>query len=418
MSLNIYIYLAIALLLGLLVSKFMKLIHFPNVTGYLIIGLIAGPYCLKLLSLETVQSFAIIPEIALGFIAFSIGAEFKLSYLKKIGSSPVIIAILEGLGAVIIVDLALILAGCDVAFSLVLGAIASATAPAATLMVVRQYKARGPVTDTLLPVVAIDDAVALIAFGVSVAIAKMINTSGEVSLATTLLNPVKEIFGALLFGALLGVVLAFLTKWFTGRGNRLSATIAMVLLCVGVSSALGFSSLLACMAMSAVYVNLSKVTDKVFEQVDRLTPPLFMLFFILSGATLNVTILPAVGVIGIIYIVARVVGKYVGTIAGAKVSNAKPVVTKYLGFTLIPQAGVAIGLAGAALKVVPEYGVQIQTIILCATVIYELIGPLVTKFALKKAGEILGLNSSQTIKAPVDFPQRRAFGHKWLVLRK
>lgn len=376
------------MMLGLLISKLMKLIRLPNVTGYLIIGLIAGPYCLKLFSIDTINSLGIIPEIALGFIAFSIGAEFKLSYLKKIGSSPIIIAFLEGFGAVLVVDLVLILSGHDIAFSLVLGAIASATAPAATLMVVRQYKAKGPVTDTLLPVVAIDDAVALIAFGLSVAAAKVINPSGNVSLWITLLNPVKEIFGALLFGALLGVILALLTKWFTGRGNRLSATIAMILLCIGVSLIAGFSSLLACMAMSSVYVNLSKVTDKVFELVDRMTPPIFMLFFVISGASLNITVLPAVGIVGVIYIVTRVVGKYLGALLGAKISHAQPVVSKYLGFTLIPQAGVAIGLAGLALKVVPEYGVQIQTIILCATVIYELIGPIVTKLALKKAGEL------------------------------
>ena len=388
MDLNIYINLGLALVLGLLVSKLMKLIRLPNVTGYLIIGLIVGPYCLKLFSEETIQSLGIIPEIALGFIAFSIGAEFKLSYLKKIGKSPIIIAFFEGFGAVLLVDLALILSGHDIAFSLVLGAIASATAPAATLMVVRQYKARGPLTDTLLPVVAIDDAVALIAFGLSVAAAKAINSNGDVSLGMTLLNPVKEIFGALIFGAVLGVILALLTKWFTGRGNRLSATIAMVLLCIGVSLLAGFSSLLACMAMSAVYVNMSKVTDKVFELVDRMTPPIFMLFFVLSGAMLNITVLPAVGVIGIIYIVTRVAGKYLGALLGAKISRAKPVVTKFLGFTLIRQAGVAIGLAGIALNVVPGYGVQIQTIILCATVIYELIGPVITKLALKKAGEL------------------------------
>ncbi len=398
MDLNIFINLALALILGLLVSKLMKLIRLPNVTGYLIVGLIAGPYCLKLFSLDTIKSLSIIPEIALGFIAFSIGTEFKLPYLKKIGSSPIIIAVLEGFGAVIVVDLALILTGHDIAFSLVLGAIASATAPAATLMVVRQYKAKGPVTDTLLPVVAIDDAVALIAFGLSVAAAKVINASAGASLAFTLLNPLKEIFGALLFGALLGIILTLLTKWFTGRGNRLSATFAMILLCIGISVIAGFSSLLACMAMSAVYVNMSKVTDKVFEQVDRVTPPLFMLFFILSGSVLNITILPAVGIIGIIYIVARVIGKYLGTLLGAKISHAHPNVKKYLGFTLIPQAGVAIGLASVALNVVPEYGVQIQTIILCATLIYELIGPVITKLALRKAGEIPDLGLKKAIE--------------------
>lgn len=388
MELNIFTNLAIALLLGLLSSKVMKKIKLPNVTGYLLIGLITGPYCLKLLSLEVINQFSIIPEIALGFIAFSIGAEFKLSYLKKVGKAPIIIAFTEAVGAVLIVDFILIITGNDLAFSLVLGAIAAATAPAATLMVVRQYKAKGPVTNTLLPVVAIDDAMALMVFGLSIAVAKAIDSNNSISLFSTILRPVLEIFGALIFGAILGIVLKFLTNWFTGRGTRLSCTIAMVSLCLGISNLLGFSALLACMAMSAVYVNISNVSDKVFEQVDRMTPPIFILFFFLSGANLDINVLPTVGVIGILYVIFRVIGKLIGAAFGAKISNSEPTVKKYLGYTLIPQAGVAIGLAGIATTVVPEYGIEIQTIILCATVIYELFGPVITKLALKKAGEI------------------------------
>ena len=388
MTLNIYTYLAIALFLCLLSSKLMKTVKLPNVTGYLVFGLLAGPYCLNLLSHDIIDQFSIIPEIALGFIAFSIGAEFKLSYLKLVGKAPIIIAFTEAFGAVLAVDLILILTGNDVPFSLVLGAIAAATAPAATLMVVRQYKAKGPVTDTLLPVVAIDDAVALIAFGLSVAIAKSINAHGNVSLASTLLSPVIEIFGAVLFGAVLGFILKYLTDWFTGRGNRLSVTIAMILTCIGISKIAGFSPLLACMSLSSVYVNISKVTDQVFELVDRIKPPIFMLFFFVSGANLNIGILPAVGIIGALYIIFRVIGKILGSAFGAIVCKTEPVVKKYLGYTLIPQAGVAIGLAGVALSVVPEYGDKVQVIILSATVIYELVGPVITKYALMKAGEI------------------------------
>lgn len=387
-ELNAFVYLAIAMFMALLSSKLMKLAKLPNVTGYLIFGLLAGPYCFKIIPMETVESLSFIPTIALGLIAFSIGAEFKLSYLKQVGKSPAIIACLEGIGAVLVVDFILIVTGNDAAFSLVLGAIAAATAPAATLMVVRQYKAKGPVTSTLLPVVAIDDAVALIAFGLSVAIAKVINSKGSASIGLTLLDPIIEIFGSLLFGALLGFVIKYLTDWFTGRGNRLSVSLAMIFLCIGISEMLGLSALLTCMAMSSVYVNISKVSNKVFEQVDRMVPPIFMLFFFISGAELDVTILPAVGVIGILYIVFRVIGKVLGTAIGAKLSRAEPIVKKYLGFTLLPQAGVAIGLAGISTKVVPEYGGKIKTIILCGTVIYELIGPVVTKIALKKAGEI------------------------------
>lgn len=388
MESDILFNLSISLILGLLSSKVMKVIKMPNVTGYLIIGLLAGPYCLNVISIDMIEKFSIIPEVALGFIAFSIGAEFKLSYLKKVGTAPLIIAFTEALGAVILVDLVLIIAGYEVSFALVLGAIAAATAPAATLMVVRQYKAKGPVTNTLLPVVAIDDAAALILFGISVAISKALTSTVTTSIASTLLDPIIEIVGALAFGAVLGVVISFATKWFTGRGNRLAVSIAMILLCISVCNLLGYSSLLACMAMSAVYVNLTKVSTKVFELIDRFTPPIFMLFFFISGAELNLTILPAVGVIGILYIVFRVVGKVAGAAIGAKISNSEPVVKKYLGYTLLPQAGVAIGLASVSMSVVPEYGQQIRTIVLCGTVIYELVGPLVTKMALKKAGEI------------------------------
>ncbi len=387
-DLNLYTSLAIAMLLALLSSKLMKKVKLPNVTGYLIIGLLAGPYCLKILSKDVIDQLSIIPDIALGFIAFSIGAEFKLSYLKQVGKAPVIIAFTEGFGATLAVDIVLIAFGNDISFSIILGSIAAATAPAATLMVVRQYKAKGPVTDMLLPVVAIDDAVAVIAFGLSVAIAKAINSTESVSLAATILDPVLEIFGALIFGALLGILLKFLTGWFTGRGNRLSAAIAMILVCTGVSNILGISPLMACMAMSAIYVNLSSVSDKVFEQVDRFTPPVFMLFFFVSGADLNIRILPSVGGIGLLYVVFRVAGKVAGAALGAKIAKVEPVVKKYLGYTLLPQAGVAIGLTAVAMEVVPEYGAKIRTIVLCGTVIYELIGPVVTKLSLKKAGEI------------------------------
>ena len=264
MSLNVLSYLAICIFAGLLAGKIVKPLKLPSVTGYLVIGILIGPYVLNLVPAGVVEEMGIISDMALGFIAFSIGAEFKLYYLKKVGKAPIIIAILESLMAVVVVDLVLVLSGQSVPFSLCLGAIAAATAPAATLMVVRQYKAHGPVTQTLLPVVAIDDATALMFFGISVAIAKSITSSGEANLAMTLLDPVIEIVGALLFGALLGFVLSLLVKWYHSKGNRLSIAIGMVFLCVGVADMLGLSSLLACMAMSAVFVNLSNASGKMF----------------------------------------------------------------------------------------------------------------------------------------------------------
>ncbi len=386
---NIYISLAIALAFALASSKLMKLLKLPNVTGYLIAGLIAGPYVTGLLTAETIASLGVIPDTALGFIAFSIGAEFRLSYLKKVGSAPLVIAVTESLGAVIAVDLSLIIAGYEVPFALSLGAIAAATAPAATLMVVKQYKAKGEVTDTLLAVVALDDAVALMCFGISVAVAKSISGS-EGFTFSSISGPFIEIFGAMLLGAVAGVLFRFLTILFTGRGNRLAIAFTLVFTCVGVGNLLGLSSLLACMVMGAIFCNTSKNSDAVFELTDRMTPPLYMLFFFVSGAQLDISILPSIGVIGVIYILARVIGKIGGAMFGAAVSHSSKNVRNHLGFMLVPQAGVAIGLASTAMTAVPEYGQTIRTVILCGTVIYELTGPLITKIALKKSGEING----------------------------
>lgn len=388
MSLNTLTYLAICIFAGLIAGKIVKQVKLPNVTGYLIIGIIIGPCCLKIIPRDVVDSFGLISEMALGFIAFSIGGEFKLDYLKKIGKAPIVIAFLESFTAVLFVDVALIATGHSVPFSLCLGAIAAATAPAATLMVVRQYKANGPVTKTLLPVVAIDDATALMAFGISVAVAKSLTSTGDANLIATLLDPVWEIGGAIVFGGILGVGLAFLTRFYHSRSNRLSGAIAFVFICEGVCDMAGFSSLLACMVLSAVFVNLTNEYDKVFELVDRMTPPLFMLFFLLSGADLDIYVIPTVGIVGIIYVIFRVIGKILGSSIGSAISHTEPVVRKWLGFTLIPQAGVAIGLSSIAMQVVPQYGGQIRAVILCGTVIYELIGPVATKFALMKAGEI------------------------------
>ena len=388
MDLNIFIYITIALTFTLLSSKLMKAIKLPNVTGYLLVGLLAGPYVLNIIPKDTVDSLGIIPDAALGFIAFSIGSEFRFSYLKKVGKAPIIIACLESLGAVIVVDLALICTGHDVPFSLCLGAIAAATAPAATLMVVKQYKAHGPVTETLLPVVALDDATALMCFGISVAIAKTIEGGAGENLALTILKPLLEIIGALAIGLIFGIIFRYAVKWFTGRGNRLAITYALVFACIGLGEMLNVSSLLACMALGATLANTSNFADVIFDQTDRMTPPIFMMFFFLSGAALDISLIPSVGVIGIIYIFMRVVGKMLGSYAGAAISKANKNVRKYLGFTLIPQAGVAIGLATTAMSIVPQHGPQIRTIILCGTVIYELTGPVITKLALKKAGEI------------------------------
>lgn len=389
MNLNTLTYIAVMLIAALLAGKAVKKLKVPNVTGYLVVGLLLGPHCLKILSQDLLDGMEPVTEFALGCIAFSIGAEFKISFFKKVGRAPIVIGVLEGIGAVAVVDTALILLGYDITFALAMGAIASATAAASTLMIVKQYKAKGPVTNTLLPVVALDDAVALMAFGISMAVANVISSHGDAPIGKLLVDPLIEIIGGLAFGALLGILMVLAVNIYTGRGNRLAITIMMICLCVGVSDLVGFSSLLACMMLSMVFVNLSRYRTKIYEPLERITPPVYMMFFIISGASLDVTIITSVGVVGAVYVIGRVIGKTLGAWLGARVSRAPGIVSKWLGLTLVPQEGVAIGLATSAAASLPEYGARIKTVVLCGVVIYELAGPIITKTALKKAGEIV-----------------------------
>ncbi len=404
MELNTFTYFALMLFAALIAGKIVKKLKLPNVTGYLVIGLLIGPNCLRILTTELLDKMSIVTDFALGCIAFSIGAEFKISFLKKVGKAPIVIGVLEGLGAVTVVDGILLALGYDVTFALAMGAIASATAAASTLMIVKQYKSKGPVTNTLLPVVALDDAVALMAFGISMAIANVISSHGNASIGKLLVDPCIEIIGGLAFGALLGFIMVYAVKFYTGRGNRLAITIMMICLCVGISNMVGFSSLLACMMLSMVFVNFSKFREKIYEPLDRIVPPVYMMFFIISGASLDLNVLKSVGIVGVVYVVGRVVGKVLGAALGAKISKAPKVVSKYLGFTLVPQEGVAIGLATSAAAAFPEYGSKIRTVVLCGVVIYELVGPVITKTALMKAGEITeeSTNKNKTAKKAVE----------------
>lgn len=385
-SLNLMENVAFIIVAALIAGKIVKAMKLPNVTGYLVMGILIGPHCLNLLTLDTVNDMKFVSDAALGFIAFSIGSEFSISYLKKVGRSPVVIAVLEGFSATILLDIVLLSLGYDYNLALSLGAIASATAAASTLMICKQYKAKGPVTNTLLPVVAMDDAVALVSFGLSMAVIKVLD-SGKFSVKAMAM-PLLEIVEALVFGFVLGLIFTQLVRFYTGRGNRLALTIVFVFICCGVCSQFGLSSLLACMMMSAVFANTSKYTEKIFEPLDRMTPPIYMMFFILSGAALDITIIPKIGLVGICYVVVRVIGKFTGAYIGACISKAPKVVKKYLGLALVPQEGVAIGLVTVAKQQVPEFGNTIQTVVLCGIVIYELVGPLISKLSLKAAGEL------------------------------
>jgi len=412
---------ALALFVGLLSSRLMKLLKLPNVTGYLIAGIIFGPFVLgKYIggwntsegSITNINTIKWISEIALGFIAFTIGTSFKLSALKAVGKRVVVITICEALGGAVITIGALFIArifmgdNLPISVILTLGAIACATAPAATLMVIRQYKAKGPVVNTLIPVVAFDDAVALIAFAVLFALSKAFATSGTVSVVEVLVIPLFEIIVSIVVGGILGFLVSLGCKCFQSRANRMIMVICSILIVVGLcmlcntqhwklfGCELSFSALLACMMIGAMLINLRSDAMRTVERIDQFTPPLYMLFFVISGASLDITVFGkkeaiSIIIIAVVYIFARAAGKYLGAFSSAKLTKAEPTVQKYLGFTLIPQAGVAIGLATTANNSLPGMGTTIMTVILTATIIYELVGPVITKVSLKKAGEIL-----------------------------
>ncbi len=404
---------ALALLIGLLVTRLFKLLklHLPDVTAFLIAGLIVGPYCLGRLkipgvgfsSTAEVESMSVITNTALGFIAFSIGNEFLLSQLKTIGKQAIIVGIFQALAATLLVDVLLIALHfimpdrLTVEAAITLGAIASATAPAATLMVVRQYKAKGKLTDILLPIVALDDAVGLAVFSVSFGIAQSMVT-GQTDMIGILVEPLIEIVASLALGALLGWVLTILERTFFSNSNRLSLTIAFVVLTVALSMVsfrigrvrISFSTLLVCMMLGTVFCNICPLAQDLMQRADKWTAPLFALFFVLSGAELELSVLSsgAVILIGIVYILSRSAGKYIGSYISCSATHCDSTVKKYLGITLLPQAGVALGMCVTASKLGTTDGVLIRNIILFSVLIYELVGPLLTKWALTKAGDI------------------------------
>ncbi len=401
---------SIAVLAGLLMTRAFKPFKLPSVTAYLIAGVLIGPYFLGALHIngvgfiseEAVSRLSLISEVSLAFIAFSIGNEFRLEELKKTGRQALVIGIFQALAATVLVDLALFVVHLimpdklSLAQVLTLGAIATATAPAATLMVVRQYKANGPLTKLLLPIVALDDAVGLIIFAVSFGIAKSL-VSGSVDLISIIVNPLIEIVASLALGALMGYLLTQLERMFNSNTNRLNMTIAQVFLAASISMInfqvgpvhIGFSSLLVCMMLGTVFCNTCPLSQDVMTASDKWTSPLFALFFVVSGAELQLSVFKdsAIIMIGIIYIVFRCLGKYLGAHYSAKATHCSPEICKYLGITLFPQAGVALGMCATAMQL-GEQGSLIRNITLFAVLIYELVGPLMTKDALMKSGEI------------------------------
>ncbi len=387
MSITI-LYIAAAMAAGLLFNRLAKLVSLPNVTGYLVAGLLIGPSVLNIIPTEGTEALNVLVTLALGFIAYSIGGEFNINNIKAIGGKSIIITMFQALTAVGLVDITLCVLGFDVPLALTLGAIAAATAPAATLMVVRQYKANGPVTRTLLPVVAMDDAVGLVVFAISLALAQGMSGGGDMSFYTMVIQPLKEIALSLIVGGAIGLVASIVLRFFHSKDNFLCVSIAAVLLGTALADIWDLSSLLLCMSIGAIVCNLRNDADSIMEGCDRWTPPLFMLFFVISGAELDLAAIPTVGLLGVAYLIARSVGKYLGTYVGSSIVHADEKIKKYLGFALLPQAGVAIGMAQVCAAKLPMYSERITTVVLCATLIYELVGPVITKIALVKAGEI------------------------------
>ena len=403
---------AVALCAGLLISRFVKPLKLPAVTGYLIAGILIGPYCLGKLGVPglgfsttaDVKALSLFNDVALGFIAFAIGNEFRLSQLRETGKQATVIGIFQALTATLMVDLMLIglhffILGdsISIADAIVLGAIATATAPAATLMVVRQYKAKGELTDLLLPIVALDDAVGLIVFAVSFGIAKAINC-GNYDMVSILVEPLLEIVFSILLGFVMGGVFSAAEKYFKSNSKRLSLSIAFVILTVALSMMefevggvkIGFSSLLVCMMLGTVFCNVCDFSADMMDKTDKWTAPLYILFFVLSGAELELDVFsnPSVIVIGLVYIFARAFGKWMGASISSKCMKCSPSVQKWLGITLLPQAGVALGMSVTVAQTLGADGELIRNIVLFGVLIYELIGPAMTRIALIHSGDI------------------------------
>ena len=402
----------LAMLAGLLLTRLTKRFNLPDVTSYLIAGLLVGPLALGAAhipglgfdSFEFVEEMGLICDVALGFIAFSIGNEFRLEDLKHIGRQATVIAIFQAITATVFVDAGLFLlhlvVGSEVlpiSTCLILGAIATATAPAATIMVINQYKAKGPLTSILLPIVALDDAVGLVVFAVSTGVAKALN-SGSISLVSVLVNPLVEIVCSLGLGAGMGWLFSYMERFFHSRSKRLSLTVCFVFLCTALSKLefslgeveIGFSPLLVCMMCGTIFCNLCDFSEEIMYRTDRWTAPVFVLFFVLSGAELDLRVFQNLAVVGVglVYILARSAGKIIGAHYSAKAVHCEHNICKYLGITLLPQAGVALGMSVTVAAQFGAEGAVIRNITLFSVLIYELVGPIMTKIALTAAGEI------------------------------
>ena len=407
--------LSIALFAGLMLSRVAKVLSLPAVTAYLVAGILVGPYLLGQLWIPNAdihlgfihadfETYGLLSDVALGFIAFAIGNEFRLATLKKTGRQATVIGIVQAVFTTLLVDAVLIgfhFLRPDVLplpTAIVLGAVASATAPAATLMVVRQYKAKGPLTDILLPIVALDDAVGLVLFAVSFGVAKTLNSGGAISVLNVVLEPIIEVVASLVLGAVMGFLFTFFERFFHSRSKRMAMSVTFVFLTVALSMIqfsvcgihVAFSSLLVCMMMGTIFCNVCDFSEELMDRVERWSAPLLVLFFVISGAELELSVFTQLSIVlvGVIYILFRSCGKYFGARLSAQAVKCDPQIVKFLGITLLPQAGVALGMAMKAEAGLGEMGKMVANITLFSVLVYELVGPYLTKISLQKAGEI------------------------------
>lgn len=387
---NVLLKIAIVMVVGIIGGKLAKMLKLPNVSGYLVAGLFLGPSFFNFVSSQDLNSFSIINEMALAAIAFSIGNEFIWKEIKKIGKSIFVITLMEVIGAVLVVfSIMFFLFKQPFSFSIIIASMSAATAPAATLLVMRQYNAKGPLTSAILPVVALDDVFGIAIFGIALSLARMTDSAESFSIPAMIFQPLLEIGGSVLLGFVLGIILVFVTgKILKSKDEIQAVSLAAVGLSTGLSILLHISPLLTSIVMGTVLVNFKQKPGKIFESVNTFATPLYLLFFTLAGASLDLSILKTVGLMGIAYVIARGGGKMLGAWAGAEMVNEVPVIKKYLGLALLPQGGISIGLLVLVRQYLPAHSAAINAIIMFSVLIYEVSGPIFAKIAISKAGEI------------------------------
>lgn len=396
---DLFFKLSIIILIGLVGGRVARKLGLPSVSGYIVAGLILGPSFIDLVSKQDLGSLGFITDIALAAIAFSIGNEFLLSDMKKVGKRTLILTVAEVIGALAVVFIAMFfIFKQPFEFSLVIASMSAATAPAGIVMVIRELRADGPLVKTILPVVALDDALGIMVFGVALSLAKMTSGLEEFTVFKIISAPLIEIFGSLLLGFLLGIVLTYLAKKAKGRDELLKISLAFILAAVGVSNFFNLSPLLTSMMMGGTLVNLNQNSKRVFGTLNEFTPPINLLFFTLAGMSLDLKVLSTVSFLGIGYILARAIGKIVGAGVGARALGESKTMQKYLGLSLLTQGGISIGLSSIVASELPQFSESIITVILFSVLVFEIMGPILAKIAITKAGEVDGMLKNKKVK--------------------